>query len=198
MSDTRVFKINGDSARELKGSPVALEKSLQNYMEKNLETLLGIKFLASEYSTGKTHGGRIDTLGIDENNSPVIIEYKRTLNENVINQGLFYLDWLLDHRAEFKLKVMEIFGTAIANEIEWDIPRLICIAGDFTKYDVHAIQQINRNIELLRYLKFEDDLLLLDLVSATNVQNTDNTLKNEKIIEIKAKSNNIKNGLANL
>lgn len=192
MSDTRVFKINGDSARELKGSSIALEKSLQNYMEKNLETLLGIKFLASEYSTGKTHGGRIDTLGIDENNSPVIIEYKRTLNENVINQGLFYLDWLLDHKAEFKLKVMDVLGTEIANEIEWGIPRLICIAGDFTKYDVHAIQQINRNIELLRYLKFEDDLLLLDLVSATNVQNTDNTLKNEKIIEIKAKPSNIK------
>lgn len=192
MSDTRVFKINGDSARELKGSSIALEKSLQNYMEKNLETLLGIKFLASEYSTGKTHGGRIDTLGIDENNSPVIIEYKRTLNENVINQGLFYLDWLLDHKAEFKLKVMDILGTEIANEIEWGIPRLICIAGDFTKYDVHAIQQINRNIELLRYLKFEDDLLLLDLVSATNVQNTDNTVKNEKVIEVKAKSNNIK------
>ncbi|WP_440946366.1 DUF5655 domain-containing protein [Methanosarcina sp. T3] len=192
MSDTRIFKINGDSARELKGSSIALEKSLQNYMEKNLETLLGIKFLASEYSTGKTHGGRIDTLGIDENNSPVIIEYKRTLNENVINQGLFYLDWLLDHKAEFKLKVMEILGTETANEIEWGIPRLICIAGDFTKYDVHAIQQINRNIELLRYLKFEDDLLLLDLVSATNVQNTGNSLRNEKNIEIKAKQNSIK------
>lgn len=176
----------------MKGSSVALEKSLQNYMEKNLETLLGIKFLASEYSTGKTHGGRIDTLGIDENNSPVIIEYKRTLNENVINQGLFYLDWLLDHKAEFKLKVMEILGTEIANEIEWGIPRLICIAGDFTKYDVHAIQQINRNIELLRYLKFEDDLLLLDLVSATSVQNKDNSLRNEKIIEMKTKSSNIK------
>jgi RecB family endonuclease NucS len=58
-------------------------------MEKNLEPLLSIRFLASEYSTGKTHRGRIDTLGIDENGCPVIIEYKRALNENVINQGLF-------------------------------------------------------------------------------------------------------------
>jgi len=54
---------------------------------------LGIKFLASEYSTGKIYGGRIDTLGIDENGCPVIIEYKRALNENVINQGLFYPDF---------------------------------------------------------------------------------------------------------
>lgn len=99
MSDTRIFKTSGISARELRGSSVALEKSLQTYIEQNLETMLGIKFLASEYSTGKTHRGRIDTLGIDENNCPVIIEYKRALNENVINQGLFYLDWLLDHKA---------------------------------------------------------------------------------------------------
>ena len=132
MSDTRIFKISGNSARELKGTSIALEKSLQNYIEKNLETLLGIKFLASEYSTGKTHRGRIDTLGIDENNSPVIIEYKRALNENVINQGLFYMDWLLDHKAEFKLKVMETLDTKIAKNIEWSNPRLICIAGDFT------------------------------------------------------------------
>jgi RecB family endonuclease NucS len=107
MSDTRIFKTSGNSVRELKGSSIALEKSLQTYIEQNLETMLGIKFLASEYSTGKTHRGRIDTLGIDENYCPVIIEYKRALNENVINQGLFYLDWLLDHKAEFKLKVME-------------------------------------------------------------------------------------------
>ena len=43
----------------------------------------------------------MDTLGIDENNSPVVIEYKRSSNENVINQGLFYRDWLMDHQAEF-------------------------------------------------------------------------------------------------
>ena len=50
-----------------------------------------MRFLASEYSTGARHGGRIDSLGIDENSSPVIFEYKRAVNENVINQGLFYL-----------------------------------------------------------------------------------------------------------
>jgi RecB family endonuclease NucS len=56
-----------------------------------------VRFLASEHATGRVHGGRIDTLGLDENHAPVIIEYKRAINENVINQGLFYLDWLLDH-----------------------------------------------------------------------------------------------------
>ncbi len=103
MSDIKLFVLESGMARELPGSAVALEKSLQTLMEHNLEALLGIRFLETEYSTGPKYGGRIDTLGIDENGSPVIIEYKRATNENVINQGLFYLDWLLDHQAEFKL-----------------------------------------------------------------------------------------------
>jgi RecB family endonuclease NucS len=53
---------------------------------------------ATEYETGKAHRGRIDSLGLDENGSPVIFEYKRTSNEDVINQGLFYLDWLMNHK----------------------------------------------------------------------------------------------------
>ena len=101
-----------------------------------------------------------------ENGCPVIIEYKRHSNENVINQGLFYLDWLLDHQAEFKWLVMDKFGKEVAETIEWGGTRLICIAADFNKYDEHAVQQINRNIELMRYRYFGDDLLLLELVNA--------------------------------
>ncbi len=129
-----------------------------------------MRFLASEYSTGRAHGGRIDTLGIDENAAPAILEYKRAINENVINQGLFYLDWLLDHKAEFKLMVMERYGHEAADAIDWRYPRLLCIAADFTRYDEYAIQQIHRNIELIRYRRYGDDLLLLELTNATIAQ----------------------------
>lgn len=155
---------------ELQEKSVTVEKSLQHIIERHLETFLGVRFLASEHSTGKRHAGRIDTLGIDENNSPVIIEYKRSLNENVINQGLFYLDWLLDHKAEFELMVMRRYGQEISDAIEWSSPRLLCIAGGFTKYDEHTVQQINRNIELYQYKHYSDGLLLLDLVNATTAQ----------------------------
>ena len=112
MGDIKLFSLNG-VVEELQGKSVELEKSLQTLIENNLEKFFGISFLASEYSTGKNHGGRIDSLGIDENYCPVIIEYKRALNENVINQGLYYLDWLLDHKAEFKLLVMEKMGKVV-------------------------------------------------------------------------------------
>lgn len=171
MSDLKLFRLQGDKAEEVKGTASDLEKPLQNLIEANLEVLLGVRFLATEYPTGKTHGGRIDTLGLDENACPVILEYKRSLNENVINQGLYYLDWLMDHKAEFWKLSVERFGKAEADGIVWSGPRLICISSDFTKYDEHAVQQINRNIELLRYRKFGPDLLLLELVNSVQTGN---------------------------
>lgn len=105
-------------------------------------------------------------LGLMKMAAPALLQYKRASNENVINQGLFYLDWLLDHRGEFELLVLKSLGEEVANSIEWSSPRLLCLAGGFTKYDGHAVKQMNRNIELLRYLRFDDEFLLLELVNA--------------------------------
>lgn len=172
MSDIKLFRLDQGKASELQGDASDLEKPLQTLIESNLETLLGIRFLASEYSTGRTHAGRIDSLGLDENNCPVILEYKRSMGENVINQGLFYLDWLMDHQAEFKLLAMDRLGKPAADAIDWTAPRLVCIAADFTKYDGHAVQQINRNIELIRYRRFGDALLLLELANSASTSTT--------------------------
>lgn len=175
MSDIKLFRLVNGLATELRGDASDLEKPLQTLIENNLEPLLGIRFLATEYSTGKTHAGRIDSLGLDENACPVILEYKRSVAENVINQGLFYLDWLMDHQAEFELLVMKKLGPSVAEQIDWTAPRLVCIAADFTKYDAHAVQQINRNIELIRYRLFGDELLLLEQANASSTSNSKDT-----------------------
>jgi len=166
MGDAKLFRFAPIPVVELKPSSIAVEKSLQKLIEAHLETFLGVRFLATEFVTSKAHGGRIDTVGIDENSSPVIIEYKRSLNENVINQGLFYLDWLLDHKSDFKFLVLESFGLSEANSIDWSSPRLLCIAGDFTRYDEHAVNQMGRNIELIRYRQYGEEYLLLELLNA--------------------------------
>ena len=167
MSDIKLFNTKGNQVEVIKGHSVAIEKSLQTLIENNLEIFLGIRLVDSEHSTGKTHGGRIDTLGIDENDCPVIIEYKRSLNENVINQGLYYLDWLLEYRAEFVLLAQKIDPKLTSEDINWDGARLICIAGEFTKFDEHAIKQIDHNIELIRYRRYGEEFLLFELVNAS-------------------------------
>ena len=175
MTDLKLFRVADGKAEELRGRSVALERQLQRVIESNMETFFGVRFLASEYSTGPKHRGRIDSLGIDDTGSPVIFEYKRSRDENVINQGLFYLDWLLDHQAEFKLLVMERLGSEAGKQIDWTSPRLVCIAGDFTRYDEHAVHQNNHNIELVRYRDFDGELLALELLTAVSTTATAHT-----------------------
>jgi predicted transport protein len=151
VSDLKLFRIQDGKAAELQGNAFAVEVSLQRLIENNMETLFGVRFLETEHSTGAKHRGRIDSLGIDE---------------NVINQGLFYLDWLLDHQGEFKLLVMRKLGAQAAEEIDWRNPRLVCVAGAFNRYDEHAIMQMNRSIELVQYRDFDGELLALELVAS--------------------------------
>lgn len=165
MADIKLFALKNQKAKQVRKINIQLEKQIQKICEENLEEFFGIKFLAAEYSTGNKHGGRIDSLGIDENNNPVIVEYKLSCNENIINQGLFYLDWLLDHKANFEMLVIDKIGKKL--EVDWSNPRLLCIAQDFTKYDDHAISQINRNIELIRYRIFEKDMIVFEQASST-------------------------------
>lgn len=166
MADIKLFSLKGQ-VKELNSNQVPLEKELQQLLEQNMSTFFGVTFLKSEY---RITNGRMDSIGIDENNCPVIFEYKRSVNENVINQGLFYLDWLLDHKADFKLLVMDTLGSEQADKIDWSMPCVICVANDFTKFDEHAVNQMQRNIKLVKYKKFGNNLISLEYLNAPQVQ----------------------------
>jgi RecB family endonuclease NucS len=97
-----LFSIRTNKVSQIKLASFAKERELQRLFEANLVALLGVQFIATEFSTGDRQRGRIDTLGLDQDGSPVIVEYKKSGNDNIINQGLFYLDWLVDHRGDFR------------------------------------------------------------------------------------------------
>jgi predicted transport protein/RecB family endonuclease NucS len=164
VSESQIFRLSPTTAQRLEHQPFKLEKDLQRLFEAHLPELLGVRFLETEWTTTAGYAGRIDTVGLDENNNPVIIEYKRDRNENVINQGLFYLDWLVNHQADFLWLVKNKINEETAKQVDWSSPRLICIAESFGKYDAYAVKQIKRNIQLVQYRHYEE-LLVLDLVT---------------------------------
>ncbi len=106
-------------------------------------------------------------MDLDENGTPVIVEYKRSRDQNVTNQALSYLSWLHDHHHEFESLVKEELGSEAAEVIDWSNPRLVCIAGDFTHHDTVAIEMIGRRIDLVSYRVF-DDVLTLHLVASVS------------------------------
>ena len=157
-----LFKINAHRLQPLKRTAFKLEREIQRLLEANLDEVYGIRFLASEFSTGDKHPGRIDSLGLDENGTPVIIEYKLSSNQAVINQALYYLDWLVDHRGDFELLVQRTFGSDVT--IDWAAPRVLCVAEDFSHYDTYAVKTIGANIELWKYRVFAGEYLAIELV----------------------------------
>ena len=160
-----LFRIEKNRVQRLVAKDARLERDLQRLFEQNLEELLNIIFLASEYST--SFGGRIDTLGIDTSGAPVIIEYKRSTNESIINQGLSYLRWLLDHKAEFESLCRE---QNVKIEIDWDSPRVICVAESYNKFDTDTADFLPINIELFRYRLYDGTILYLEPESFQKVK----------------------------
>lgn len=77
MSGLKLFRTDATNGGVTEVVPrlAEVETDVQRLVETHMETLVGVRFLASEYSTGPVHGGRIDSLGLDENGSPVIVEF---------------------------------------------------------------------------------------------------------------------------
>ncbi|OVE78553.1 hypothetical protein BVY01_05125, partial [bacterium I07] len=125
--------------------------------------VLGMHFLATEYTT--TFGGRIDTLAVDYTGAPVIIEYKRNKNDNVINQGLSYLRWLQAQKIEFfEMLLIKSLGSSLADTItiDWKNPRVICIAESYSKFDIDTVEVIPMRIELFKYRYYENGIFSLE------------------------------------
>ena len=136
------------------------EKELQTLIEDNLDVVFNCRFIESEFPTGSEHGGRIDTLALSEDDNPVIIEYKIIASSQLVNQSLYYLSWIKDHRGDFQIAVNKKLGKNI--EIDWDDIRVICIAPEYKKYDLHAVKTMGANIELWQYKRYNTNSLYLE------------------------------------
>ena len=156
-----LFHLDNQKLIIVKQKKFLKEKDLQHLIENNLDTIFNCKFVASEFFTGQVHSGRIDTLALSEDSNPVIIEYKVVESSDLINQSLYYLSWIKDHKGDFKVECSKTLGNV---EVDWSDVRVICIAPGYKKYDLHAVQVMGANIELWEYRLYEDGSFVLEEV----------------------------------
>jgi predicted transport protein len=157
-----LFEISNKRLISIEQTNFILEKELQSLIESNLSAVFNCRFVASEFSTGAQHAGRIDTLALSEDNNPVIIEYKKVESSELITQSLFYLSWIHDHRGDFNIAVQKALGNDV--DVDWSAVRVICLAPNYRKYDLYAVQVMGANIELWRYRLFKNSVLYLEEV----------------------------------
>lgn len=179
-----LFEISKNKLLPVEQKNFALEKELQSLIENNLEAVFNCRLVASEFSTGAQHAGRIDSLALSEEDNPVIIEYKKVESSELINQSLFYLHWIQDHKGDFEIAVQNTLGSNV--KIDWSDIRVICIAPNYKKYDLHAVQVMGANIELWKYRLFTNNSLYLEEVlhiknSTANISQSSN--KNPVMVE---------------
>src|SRR6266480_5536282 len=167
-----LFQIANESLVSIAQSDLDSEKCLQALVEKSLGQTFNCRFLASEFSTGATHAGRIDTLALSEENNPVIIEYKKVESSDLKNQSLFYLSWLNDHRGDFEIVARRAIPEVI---VDWSDIRVICLAPNYKKYDLHAVSVMGANIELWRYRLFANSCLYLEEIYRKALRTTPDT-----------------------
>lgn len=158
-----LYHFNKEDVALIKTTQFKKEKDLQNLVEKNLPEIFGCQLVASEYKTGDIHSGRIDTLALSEDANPVIIEYKKVQSSELVNQSLYYLSWLVDHKGDFELAVHKTLG--VGTEVDWSNIRVICIAPGYKKFDLHAVRQMGDDIELYEYKLYENNTFTLEEVN---------------------------------
>ncbi len=174
-----IFEIEKGKTKRVRLSEFKLEKDLQRLIEENLETIFNCRLIATEFSTGNIHSGRIDSLAISEDFNPVIIEYKKVASSDLINQSLYYLHWIRDHKGDFQVAANKALGKNI--EVDWSDIRVICIAPEYKKYDLHAVQVMGANIELWQYKLYENGILNIEEVyKRTNTNSREFEDYNEK------------------
>jgi predicted transport protein len=157
-----LFAIANCSLTPIQQTNFDSEKQLQSLVEASLQPIFNCRLVASEFSTGTQHGGRIDTLALSEDNNPVIVEYKKVESSELINQSLFYLSWIHDHRGDFHIAAQKALGSNV--EIDWSDVRVICIAPNYRKYDLHAVQVMGANLELWTYRLFKNNTIYFEEV----------------------------------
>jgi len=147
-----------------KVNPVAVEKekTLPAIMGSNIYYMLDLHSLEPGYSD---IGDRVDTLAVDKTGAPVIIVYKLSKYENVINRALPYLKWLRAQKAEFfEMLVRKKLGKELAKtfSINLNDSRVICIADSYSNFEIETVDVMRLKIQLLLYREYEDDLFTLE------------------------------------
>jgi|TARA_B100002003_G_scaffold167001_1_gene155091 predicted transport protein len=132
------------------------EHQLQKYVEKHLNQFFQCHYLKNFY---KIQGGEIDTLAITEDGNPCIIEYKHKQEDTILNQIVFYYDWLMQKPTKFEFERVVKENEATKNiKVDWSKIRLICVAKQYSKWDVSLIKHLDTDIECYSYAYHENEL----------------------------------------
>ncbi len=165
----QLFQNNKGTLIPVESDSFKLESDIQSLIESNMETLFGLQFVSTEFTVA---GFRLDSLTYDEeNNSFVIVEYKKGHSYSVVDQGYSYLSTMLNNKAEFILEYNEKIGTQLKRtDINWESSRVIFVSQSFNSHQKNSINFKGVPFELWEVRKFEGGLIALEQHISTSTE----------------------------
>ena len=160
-----LFSIKGNKLQKIHRIDFRLEKDIQKITEQNIGAIFGLDFVKSEFQLNDL---RMDTLAFDrETRSFVVLEYKKSSNFSVIDQGYAYLALLLNNKADFILEYNESKDDSLGKkDVDCSQSRVIFVSPQFTKYQRQAIEFKDLPIELWEVTKYKNETVLFNQLQA--------------------------------
>jgi predicted transport protein len=181
-----LYNNNSNKLIQVKENPFKLEREIQNIFEENLHEIMGLQLVKSEFSIKNK---RIDTLAFDKQSQAfIIIEYKRDKNYSVVDQGLTYLNIMLQNRAEFILTYNETLNETLhSKDVDWTQSRVAFVSPSFTENQISASDFKDLGIELWEVKQFENNILSVNSIKKSSAAQSIKPLleNNESFKEVK-------------
>ena len=175
----KIFTSKKGQLSQLKQQKFKLEKDIQRLFEENLTLLSGYIFIRSEFSIKNS---RIDTLAFDpEAQAFVIIEYKRQQNSSVVDQGISYLNLMLEYKADFIVEYNEKQKFPLKrNDVDWSQSKVIFVSPAFNDFQIQSTNFKNLPIELWEVNRFDNDIITLNIINKSKSAPNIKAVSNEK------------------
>lgn len=152
---------------QVKEKPFKLEREIQSIFENNLQEIMSLQLVKSEFAIKNK---RIDSLAYDkQTNAFIIIEYKRDKNYSVVDQGLTYLNLMLQNKAEFILTYNETLqDTLHSKDVDWSQSRVAFVSPSFTENQISASDFKDFGIELWEVKQFENNTISINSIKKSS------------------------------
>ncbi len=154
----QLYQSQKNNLVELIEQPFRLEREIQTLFEQNLAEFTGLIFVKSEFTI---KSNRIDTLAFDpESQAFVIIEYKRERNYSVIDQGVSYLNLMLEYKADFIVEYNETQDKPLKRQdVDWSQSRIMFVSPSFTDFQKQSTNFKDLGIELWEIKRYQDGII---------------------------------------
>lgn len=196
-----IYNTTGNTLVQVKEKPFKLEREIQSIFESNLQNIMGLLFVKSEFTIKNK---RIDTLAYDkQTNAFIIIEYKRDKNYSVVDQGLTYLNLMLQNKAEFILTYNETLKDILhSKDVDWSQSRVAFVSPSFTDNQISASDFKDFGIELWEIKQFENNTTSINTIKKSNgapsikplLENSDNLKEVKENIKVYTEEDHYNNG----